>query len=368
MDGFSTIGLLAVFLLVLLAPFLVRQVERNLEIFLFGCGVIALTIAGFAEIPGQVTGWTAKIVEEALTAPLRIVDVYGIPIGIVQIVLIIGLAMYFGHRQVQTLIRWIVGRFPLKVIIFGLVVGLGALSSIISAIIASILLIEVLCALPLDRTQKINLTIVSCFSIGLGAALTPLGEPLSTIAVAKLSGAPYYAGFTFLFDLIGVYIIPGIVAFGLLGVVFVSWETGGENFECIVLRESLRTVVIRAVKIYFFIMALVFLGEGFKPLILQYIVQIPAEGLYWANTISAILDNATLAAAEIEPVLTLIQIKSALMGLLVAGGMLIPGNIPNIIAAGKLNITSREWARPAVPLGIAALTIYFAVLFLPGFF
>jgi predicted cation transporter len=54
------------------------------------------------------------------------------------------------------------------------------------------------------------------------------------------------------------------------------------------------------------------------------------------------------------------------MGLLVSGGMLIPGNIPNIIAAGKLGITSREWARVGVPLGFAAMTIYFVVLFLVG--
>ena len=47
--------------------------------------------------------------------------------------------------------------------------------------------------------------------------------------------------------------------------------------------------------------------------------------------VSAILDNATLAAAEIGPALTESQIKSALMGLLISGGMLIPGNIPNII-------------------------------------
>lgn len=367
MDGFANIGLIAVFFLVLLAPFLVRQVEHNLEIFLFACGVIALTIAGFASIPGQTTGWTIAIVEEALAAPLRIAEVFGIPIGIVQIVLVIGLVIYFWHELVQRMIRRVVGQFPFKVLVFGLVVALGILSSVISAIIASIVLIEILCALPLERRPKIDLTVVSCFSIGLGAALTPLGEPLSTIAIAKLSGPPYYAGFTFLFDLLAIYLIPGIIAFGLLGVVFVARETAGKEFECVVHRESLRTVVIRAIKVYVFILALVFLGEGFKPLILQYIIQIPAGGLYWVNIVSAILDNATLAAAEIGPALSLVQIKAALMGLLISGGMLIPGNIPNIIAAGKLEITSREWARSAVPVGIVAMAIYFAVLFLPAY-
>jgi predicted cation transporter len=55
------------------------------------------------------------------------------------------------------------------------------------------------------------------------------------------------------------------------------------------------------------------------------------------------------------------------MGLLIAGGMLIPGNIPNIIAAGKMGITSKEWARYGVPLGFALLVIYFVILFVPTY-
>jgi predicted cation transporter len=43
--------------------------------------------------------------------------------------------------------------------------------------------------------------------------------------------------------------------------------------------------------------------------------------------------------------------------------MLVPGNIPNIIAAGKLNITSKEWARFGVPVGLIAMSVYFIVLF-----
>ncbi|NNG67436.1 DUF1646 family protein, partial [Caldanaerobacter subterraneus] len=43
--------------------------------------------------------------------------------------------------------------------------------------------------------------------------------------------------------------------------------------------------------------------------------------------------------------------------------MLIPGNIPNIISAGKLKIKSTEWARIAVPLGAILLIMYYIVLF-----
>ena len=127
--------------------------------------------------------------------------------------------------------------------------------------------------------------------------------------------------------------------------------------------ETLKDVIMRAVKVYVFIMALTFLGDGFKPIIFEYFTQIPSTVLFWVNMVSAILDNATLAAAEIGPTMSELQIKSILMGLLIAGGMLIPGNIPNIISAGKLGITSKEWARLGVPMGLVSMAIYFVIIF-----
>ena len=79
--------------------------------------------------------------------------------------------------------------------------------------------------------------------------------------------------------------------------------------------------------------------------------------------ISAILDNATLTAAEITPAMSILQIKSMLLSLLISGGMLIPGNIPNIISANKLKIGSWEWAKTAVPFGLIMLVIYYFILF-----
>jgi len=102
-------------------------------------------------------------------------------------------------------------------------------------------------------------------------------------------------------------------------------------------------------------MALIFLGAGFKPLIDAYVISLPSQILFWVNMASAILDNATLAAAEIGPTLSEAQIKSALLGLLISGGMLIPGNIPNIIAAHSLRIKSTEWAKLGVPLGLVVM-------------
>jgi predicted cation transporter len=122
-------------------------------------------------------------------------------------------------------------------------------------------------------------------------------------------------------------------------------------------------ILIRAAKIYLFVMALTFLGHGFEPLIKEYILGLAPGLLYWINMLSAILDNATLAAAEVSPSMDDETVRAILLGLLIAGGMLIPGNIPNIIAAGKLNITSKEWAVFGVPVGLIIMAFFFVILF-----
>ncbi len=366
MDLWVNLGLLLIFCTVLILPFTIKKIEYNLEVFLFACGVAALTISGFASVSGETFGWTPAIIIQALTSPLNVGNIAGIPIGIVQVVLLVGLLIYFFHHQLEKGINHLTTRIPLTVIVPMLIIVLGLVSSIISAILAAIILVEIINALPIVQQAKIEITIIACFAIGLGAGLTPLGEPLSTIVIEKLSGAPYYADFWFLFSKLGIYIIPTIFLLGILGLVlFLHRHNGNNTLECIIEREEIQVVLIRAGKVYLFIMALVFLGEGFKPLILEYIIHIPAEALYWVNMVSAVLDNATLAAAEISPALSLEQMTGALVALLISGGMLIPGNIPNIIAAGKLGISMRDWAKTGIPLGLALMALFFGILFIP---
>jgi predicted cation transporter len=236
-------------------------------------------------------------------------------------------------------------------------------SSIITAIIAALLLVEVISVLRLDKRTETMLTVISCFSIGLGAALTPVGEPLSTIVIdTKLNEEFWY-----LLKLIGAYVIPSVVALGVVAVIWLR-RSGRASRDSLTEKEEkgreegLKDVGIRGLKVYIFVMALVFLGTGFAPIIEWYIKRLGWAILYWVNTSSAILDNATLASAEIVPSMTEFQIIAALMGLLIAGGMLIPGNIPNIISAGKLGISSKEWARVGVPVGMVVMLIFFGIL------
>ncbi len=343
------LGLAMIFVLVLILPFKVRIVEENLEPFFLIMGILAVTISGL---------WSRKLVEEAIIAP---VSISGLPIGIFQVVLIAGLFIHVFNRRVYSAIIGVLRRVGFSIFIFILVMVLGLISSIISVIVTAVILAEIISALPVDKKKKIELTVITCFSVGLGATLTPVGEPLATIAISKLRGPPYHADFLFLFRLLGIYIIPGIVALAL----YASYRVRGVRVDRMEIPEyegTLRDVIVRAVRVYLFVSALILLGGGLYPLVLWYISKIPSEVLYWVNMISAILDNATLTAAEIGPELTLMQIKSALLGLLISGGMLIPGNIPNIVCAGRLKIRSREWAEIGVPLGLVIMTVVFILL------
>jgi len=333
------IGLSVIFIIVLVGPFLNKKIESNLEAFLFAMGVISATIAN---------AWSAEVLHEGFIAPINItLAVLGAG------VLFHYLRRYIDHGMCRILIT-----VPLPVIVSVGIIVLGLLSSLISAIIAALLLVEFVSVLPLHRHAEVTLTIIACFAIGLGAALTPLGEPLSTIVVSKLNGAPYHATFYYLFNLLALYVVPAVVVLGIVGIFLVheAPEDTGESLAAEEEEEKLSEVFVRAGKVYIFVMALIFLGAGFKPLIDTYLLKLPSQMLFWVNMVSAILDNATLAAAEIGPSLSEAQIKSALLGLLISGGMLIPGNIPNIISAHALHIKSSEWAKLGVPLGLAIMT------------
>ena len=358
-EGLIYTGLAAILALIFVLPFVSRLVEEQLEIFLFIMGLLA---AGLSRVLGL------ALLDKALREP--------IPIALA--VLVAGLVFRSLQHHLRGWIRRTSALLSLEVFSFLLVVLLGMLSSAITAIIAALVLVEVVNALGLDRRRTVALDVIACFAIGLGATLTPIGEPLATIAISKLG-----QDFWYLARLLGAYVIPGIVGLGIIAVVAMrltrpappaqvaatvpddpveAWTEGPPEEVPLGSEEGVRHVVTRAAKVYLFVMALVFLGEGFRPLIDRYVLSLGVPVLYWLNSVSAILDNATLTAAEISVRMSDQQVRAILLGLLISGGMLIPGNIPNIISASKLKIGSKEWARLGVPLGLATMVIYFVIL------
>jgi len=333
-------GLIVILLLVLFLPFTVKKVEHNLEIFLFVMGIAAVFTSG-------VFDW--HLVVHALEEPVMITIA----------VLVAGLLFKWLAGPLEKGVTALTRVMPVRLFLALVVVILGFLSSVITAMIAALVLVEIVSVLRLDRRSELTAVVLACFSIGLGAVLTPIGEPLSTIAVSKMNGDFFY-----LLRLMGDYIVPGVLLFGVLTFFLTRPRPNGNGLKAERLTETYKEIIIRAVKVYLFVMALVFLGSGFEPLINMYIIHLHPYLLYWINIVSAVLDNATLAAAELSPAMGAATVKAVLLGLLISGGMLIPGNIPNIIAASKLKITSREWARLGLPIGLAAMIVGFGVIIL----
>lgn len=336
---FAILADLIILLLVLVLPLVSHGVERNLETFLFAMGILS--------------AWAAGVLSAGL-----IRDVLMHPIPITVAVFISGLLFKWARPHIGEALVKLRLVVPLPVLLAVLVTALALLSNVITAIIASLVLVEMIGALRVHADDEARLVVVACVAIGLGAALTPIGEPLSTIATTKL-----HQDFWFLMRMLGPWIVPGIVVLGAW-IAFLPLRGAGPTLAERQETETYRGVVARAARVFLFVMALVLLGEGFKPVIDRFVVALDARWLYWINTVSAIVDNATLTAAEISPQMHLDQVRAVLMSLLISGGMLIPGNIPNIIAAHRLGIRSRTWARWGIPLGLRLLVAYFIVLWL----
>lgn len=338
------IGLALIILAVLVMPLVSKLIERNLELFLFVMGLCATLVSRVWIVKHNFnTGLFIKIIKS--------------PLSITCAVFIAGLFFTVFQYHIRKIIEKILKVISMKLFFFFMIIILGLASGLITAIISALILVEIVNTLNLERKQEISLVIIACFSIGFGAVLTPVGEPLATIAISKLG-----KDFWYLFRLLGIYIIPGIVTMAGFAYYHIKPQRKPTSFvdenEC----ANFKEIFIRALKVYIFVMALEMLSEGFKPVINMYIIGLNSKTLFWLNMISAILDNATLTAAEISKMMTTTQIKSILLGLLISGGMLIPGNIPNIISAGKLKIKSREWAKLGVPLGLCIMSIYFVIL------
>jgi len=342
------VGLSFILLCVLTLPFLVKKIEHNLEAFLFVMGVLAVTISKL---------WSLEVISTAFFSPISLHH------PIVEVVFIAGIIfIYYSHR-IKSMTNRLEKKFGLKLFVFLLIFLLGILSSVITAIIAALVLVEIISVLKLDKKTETTIVILACFSIGLGAVLTPVGEPLSTIAVSRLKGEPHNADFFFLIKNLAFYVVPGVIFCSLAGAYLSKRRIKPGDTLTEERKETYKDVLIRSGKVFLFIMALELLAKGFSPVVDYLMPRVSPQILYWINTISAVLDNATLTAAEITPKMDILQIRAMLMGLLIAGGMLIPGNIPNIIAAGKLKIGSRDWAKLGLPFGFFLLIVYYVILF-----
>jgi predicted cation transporter len=333
--GMALIGLL------LIGPVVSRSIEEQIEIFFLAIGLLAMTLAG---------AWRWEVAGRAAQVPM------GITLTVIAADVVFGRLRGLMDRALAS----IQARVARPLLCGGTVFVIALLSAMLTAIVAALMLAELVELMRLGPRARLRVTVAGCFAIGLGSSLTPLGGPLSTLAASGLG-----MGFGGLFAMLAPYVLPGVAACAIVAGLFASGDDGASASAAaptlILIRESFVRAVIRGLKVYVFIAGLVLVGDAFGSLAAHYVPMLGHSTLFWANTISAAMDNATLVALEIHT-MDMARAREAIIALLVAGGMLIPGNIPNIVAAGALRIGAGAWAKIGIPMGLVMLGSYFAWL------
>jgi len=158
------IGLFAILILVLFAPFLIKRIEENLEVFLFVMGCIAVTVT---------SQWGIHLVKEALIEPVKIT----------LAVFIAGILFKTLQKPITHNVNKIADKVGVKLFAFLVIVVLGLLSSVITAIIAALVLVEIISCMALDRKNEINLVV---WERGAGETLACGTGACATVAAGVL--------------------------------------------------------------------------------------------------------------------------------------------------------------------------------------
>lgn len=326
-------------------PLTSRWVESHLEIFLLMVGAAAVTISG---------GWSVDFIYETLQYPVNVAFI------VLVVSVIFNNYSRYIFRVLFAFFRKLEPQYSFALLVF----LLGITSSLVSVTVAALVLAEVLKVVNLERSSTVRITVFACYAIGLGAVLTPLAEPLGLIINNALTGAPHFADFFFLMRHFFVWIAPAILL--LSAAAGYSARHAGTTMQMHIRedKETYGSMLRRTWHIYMFVAALNLISAGLRPLAQSTITHLGGKVLFLANAVSVIIDNATLAAIEIVPTISMNDLIYMVIGLAAFGSMLVQGNLPNIVAAEKLGIKSREWASIAVPTGLVLMGGYFIILWI----
>ncbi len=324
-------------------PLASRWVESHLEIFLLAVGAAAVTVSG---------GWSVDFIYETLQYPVNVAFI------VLVVSVIFNNYSRYIFRVLFAFFRNLAPQYSFALLVF----LLGMTSSLVSVTVSALVLAEVLKVVNLERTATVRITVFACYAIGLGAVLTPLAEPLGLIINNALTGAPHHADFFFLLRHFFWWIMPAVLL--MSAAAGYSARHAGTTMQMHIRedKETYGSMLRRTWHIYMFVGALNLISTGLRPLAQSTITHLGGKVLFLANAVSVIIDNATLAAIEIVPTISMNDLIYMVIGLAAFGSMLVQGNLPNIVAAEKLGIKSREWASIAVPTGVVLMGSYFLVL------
>ena len=306
-------------------------------------GAAAVTVSG---------GWNVDFIYQTLQSP----------VNVAFIVLVVSLIFNNYSRYIFRILFAFFKQFEPRYSFAILIFLLGMTSSLVSVTVSALVLAEVLKVVNLEHDATVRITVFACYAIGLGAVLTPLAEPMGLVINNALSQPPHHADFFFLLRNFFWWIAPAVVLLSVAAGYAARNAGSTARMHIREDKESYGSMMRRTWHIYMFVAALHLISAGLRPLAQSTIAYLSGPVLFLANAASVIIDNATLAAIEIVPTISHRNLFFMVLGLAAFGSMLLQGNLPNIVAAEKLGIKSREWARTAVPTGLVLMVGYFFML------
>lgn len=343
MHPFVAVTLVLCVLWALIGPLVSEKIEKRLERFMLAMGVTAVTVSW---------SWSEAVLLEALLRPMKVCGA-----------LLLGCLVFsFTHDHIRRGVRRAMGRMDYRLAAAAAVTLLALSACVLTTVIATLALVEVLSAMELERGSELRVAVLGCFAIGLASGLTSIAGPIPAVAVAKLSQAAYEVDKMYLWSLLSPWLVPAMLGLGVLTGVLLP-KTYKARKEP--LKEDPLTLwhmLVLTTRMYVFIAGLVLLGAGLVPLIDQVLLGAPPWLLYWLNSVSAVVDGATLASVELSPRMSQEQLRYTLLAIIMAGGALITGNAHNLVAAHRLAIPAKRWAAVGAPVAGVLMAFYFLSL------
>jgi len=324
-------------------PLVSPWIEERLEWFLLALGIAAISVTW---------SWSEAALIEAILRPMKVCGA----------VLAGSLIFSFSHDNLRGAIRRAMDRIGLRAAVALTVLLLALCACVLTSVVAVLALVEVLTALRLERKSETQVAVLGTLAIGLAGGLSSIGGPIPAIAMAKLAEAPYPTGGGYLFGLLGPWIVPAVITVAVVCGFFCAEPAADRDAPAAEDPLTLWSMLVLVGRLYVFIAGLVLLGAGLVPLIDPLLLGAHPWLLYWVNAASAVVDGATLAAVEISPRMSQDQLRCTLMGILIASGGLVTGNAPNLVAAHRLKVGTRDWAKIGLPAAAVLMFFYFLSL------
>lgn len=313
-----------------------------MEWLMLGLGAAALSASW---------GWSEAVIVQALARAAALCGA----------LLAGALAFAMFHRQLRDLVTRAAGRIGIRAAV-AVAVGLSSLAApFLSAPVAILMLVEILAALPLESGRRGEAAVLGSLGVGLGSGLSALGGPASAVLLAKLSGGAYPIGRGFLLELVGPWAVPGILGLAV-GAAILCGDLDPAAKPVPDDPLSLWSLLVLTGRLFVFTAGLVLLGAGLMPLIERCFLGLHPAALYWANAAAAVTDNAALVTLEVSPSMSQDQLRYLFLGVLAAGSAVLTGDAQNLVAAHKLDIKARAWARVGVPASAALMVFFFLSL------